>query len=382
MPFWAWTIRTRTCAPPRTRRWSACRRPARTATTSARETAKLLSEGHVFGWFQGRSEFGPRALGNRSILADPRKAEMKDMLNKRVKHRQAFRPFAPIVLAERADEIFEGERGISRSCCWPSACARNGATGSRRSFTSTAPRACRPCGRNTNERLYRLLKEFDALTGVPVLINTSFNVKGEPIVETPEDALNCFLDHRHRLSGPARHADRKEPVPQNAVSDHQDLFGNQCARPHRLDCRDARLTANGGKAHCPRSLLRRDHRRPGVFHSAGGQAPSPPNQDEHPELCPAARLFQDSDGRHARAARRAQGRRAEGDQAGIWASGRKHIREGFLRPDQGEARSETIFRATEEEADCHHRLRNRCLRSSVLPRPSRILATRSTSWRS
>ena len=79
------------------------------ATTSARETAKLLAEGHVFGWFQGRSEFGPRALGNRSIIADPRDAGMKDKLNKRVKHRQAFRPFAPIVLAERANEIFEGE---------------------------------------------------------------------------------------------------------------------------------------------------------------------------------------------------------------------------------------------------------------------------------
>src|SRR5205085_9755203 len=73
------------------------------------DAARLLSEGHVFGWFQGRSEFGPRALGNRSILADPRMAEMKDKLNKRVKHRQAFRPFAPIVLAENAGEIFEGD---------------------------------------------------------------------------------------------------------------------------------------------------------------------------------------------------------------------------------------------------------------------------------
>ena len=73
------------------------------------DAAKLLAEGNVLGWFQGGSEFGPRALGNRSILADPRDAGMKDKLNKRVKHRQAFRPFAPIVLAERAKEIFEGE---------------------------------------------------------------------------------------------------------------------------------------------------------------------------------------------------------------------------------------------------------------------------------
>ena len=78
-----------------------------------RDTAKLLAEGNVFGWFQGRSEFGPRALGGRSILADPRKAEMKDILNKRVKFRQAFRPFAPIVLAERANEIFEGDGEFS-----------------------------------------------------------------------------------------------------------------------------------------------------------------------------------------------------------------------------------------------------------------------------
>src|SRR5207244_4192101 len=75
-----------------------------------RETAKLLAQGHVIGWFQGRSEFGPRALGNRSILADPRTAQMKHKLNKQVKHRQAFRPFAPVVLAERAQEVFESNR--------------------------------------------------------------------------------------------------------------------------------------------------------------------------------------------------------------------------------------------------------------------------------
>src|SRR5205823_1459867 len=76
------------------------------STNICRDAAKLLADGHVLAWFQGRSEFGPRALGNRSILADPRKAEMKDKLNKRVKHRQAFRPFAPIVPAESANDIF------------------------------------------------------------------------------------------------------------------------------------------------------------------------------------------------------------------------------------------------------------------------------------
>jgi carbamoyltransferase len=156
------------------------------------ETAKLLSAGHVFGWFQGRSEFGPRALGDRSILADPRRAEMKDKLNKRVKHRQAFRPFAPIVLAERANEIFEGDEESPFMLL---------AKRVRPEWRDKIPAIVHVDGTarvqtvrpDHNERLYRLLKEFDSITGVPVLINTSFNVKGEPIVETPDDAIKCFL---------------------------------------------------------------------------------------------------------------------------------------------------------------------------------------------
>jgi carbamoyltransferase len=157
-----------------------------------RETARLLAEGNVFGWFQGRSEFGPRALGNRSILADPRKAEMKDKLNSRVKHRQAFRPFAPIVLAERAREIFEGDQESPFMLL---------AMGVRPEWRSRVPAIVHVDGtarvqtvrRETNARLYALLEEFDALTGVPVLVNTSFNIRGEPVVESPRDALNCFL---------------------------------------------------------------------------------------------------------------------------------------------------------------------------------------------
>src|SRR5262249_51679959 len=167
-----------------------------TSTSSANicaDTAKLLAEGHVFGWFQGRSEFGPRALGNRSILGDPRKPEMKDKLNKRVKHRQAFRPFAPVVIAERAHEIFEGE-GESPFMLL----AKN----VRPEWRDRVPAIVHVDGtarvqtirREHNERLYDLLKEFEAITGVPALVNTSFNVKGEPIVETPEDALRCFLN--------------------------------------------------------------------------------------------------------------------------------------------------------------------------------------------
>jgi carbamoyltransferase len=156
------------------------------------DTAKVLAEGKVVGWFQGRSEFGPRALGNRSILADPRTAEMKDILNKRVKFRQAFRPFAPIVLFERAREIFEGDEDSPYMLL---------AKRVRPEWIDKIPGIVHVDGtarvqtirRETNEPLYNLLKEFDAITGVPVLINTSFNVKGEPIVETPEDAMRCFL---------------------------------------------------------------------------------------------------------------------------------------------------------------------------------------------
>jgi carbamoyltransferase len=157
-----------------------------------RDTAKILSEGNVIGWFQGRSEFGPRALGNRSIIADVRKAEMKDILNKRVKHRQAFRPFAPIVLAERVNDVFEA------NCESPFMLV---AMQVRPEWRDKVPAIVHVDGtarvqtvrREENERLYQLLKEFEALTGVPVLLNTSFNVKGEPIVETPDDAMECFL---------------------------------------------------------------------------------------------------------------------------------------------------------------------------------------------
>lgn len=157
-----------------------------------RDTAKLLADQKVIGWFQDRSEFGPRALGNRSLIADPRKPEMKDILNSRVKHRQAFRPFAPIVLAERMKEIFEGEEDSPFMLI---------AKPVRPEWRDRIPAIVHVDGtarvqtvrEETNPMLYRLLKEFEALTGVPVLINTSFNIKGEPIVETPQDAVNCFL---------------------------------------------------------------------------------------------------------------------------------------------------------------------------------------------
>lgn len=166
---------------------------AKRSDNVCRDTAKLLADQRVIGWFQDRSEFGPRALGNRSLLADPRKPEMKDILNSRVKHRQAFRPFAPIVLAERMKEVFEGEEDSPFMLI---------AKPVRPEWRDKIPAIVHVDGtarvqtvrEATNPMLYRLLKEFEALTGVPVLINTSFNIKGEPIVETPEDAVACFLN--------------------------------------------------------------------------------------------------------------------------------------------------------------------------------------------
>jgi carbamoyltransferase len=165
----------------------------RTASQNvAADTAKILSEGKVVGWFQGRSEFGPRALGNRSILADPRTPEMKDILNKRVKFRQAFRPFAPIVLYERAEEIFEGTEDSPYMLI-----AKRVRPEWREKISAIVhvdgTARVQTVREETNAILYRLLKEFEALTGVPVLVNTSFNIKGQPIVESPADAMECFL---------------------------------------------------------------------------------------------------------------------------------------------------------------------------------------------
>jgi len=149
----------------------------------------LLADGKVLGCFQGRSELGPRALGQRSILFDPRRADGKHLLNARVKHREAFRPFAPAVLASRARDWFalEGDSPFMLRVCRVSAPDRLPAVthvdGTARVQTVAEDGA----------PLHRLIAAFDALTGVPVVLNTSFNVAGEPLVETPLDAVRCFL---------------------------------------------------------------------------------------------------------------------------------------------------------------------------------------------
>ena len=156
----------------------------------------MLTHGKVIGWSQGAFEFGPRALGNRSILADPRSQAMKDIVNTKIKFREPYRPFAPAVLIERASEFFALE-GCERhmparfmllvSPVKEEAKARipavTHADGSAR--LQTVPR-------HTNPRYYRLIERFGEATGVPVLLNTSFNLRGEPIVNTPAEALSTF----------------------------------------------------------------------------------------------------------------------------------------------------------------------------------------------
>jgi len=167
---------------------SARRRPANVTAAAA----DLLAKGRVIGWFQGGSEFGPRALGNRSILADPRKEGMQDHVNARVKHRQGFRPFAPSILAEHADEYFVGV-GASPFMLL-AADVRPEKRGVIPAVTHVDGTArVQTVHRETNPRYHALLSAFHERTGVPVLLNTSFNDRGEPIVETPGDAVATYL---------------------------------------------------------------------------------------------------------------------------------------------------------------------------------------------
>jgi carbamoyltransferase len=154
-------------------------------------TADLLAAGKIVGWFQGRMEAGARALGNRSILADPRDPAMKDILNHRVKHREGFRPFAPSVLAEAADDYFEGAvPSPFMLLVFPVRAARRSLVPAITHVDGTA--RVQTVTRETAPLYYRLIEAFQRRTGVPLLLNTSFNVRGEPIVCTPVDAVRCF----------------------------------------------------------------------------------------------------------------------------------------------------------------------------------------------
>ncbi len=157
----------------------------------AKEAAKEIAAGKILGWFQGRAEWGPRALGNRSIVADPRRPDMKDILNARIKHREMFRPFAPSVLAEATGEYFEN----SYPCPFMTQ-AYSVRPEKRKAIP--APTHVDGTGRlqtvtqEANPRYWGLIREFANLTGVPVVLNTSFN-DNEPIVCRPEEAIECFL---------------------------------------------------------------------------------------------------------------------------------------------------------------------------------------------
>jgi carbamoyltransferase len=157
--------------------------------------ADLLTAGKIVGWFQGRSELGPRALGQRSILADPRPPQMKDVLNARVKFREAFRPYAPLVPLERAGEWFEAPEGALES---PFMLRVMSFKPGRRAEVPAVVHVdgtgrVQTVARDANPRLHALLTTFENRTGVPILLNTSFNMSGEPIVETPEDAARCLV---------------------------------------------------------------------------------------------------------------------------------------------------------------------------------------------
>ncbi|MFO0579046.1 MAG: carbamoyltransferase C-terminal domain-containing protein [Polyangia bacterium] len=159
--------------------------------TVVAETAELLAKGKIIGWMQGRAEFGPRALGNRSILADPRSPDMKDRINGRVKFREEYRPFAPSILHECGPEYFENYQMspyMERTLVFrpevrakvPAVVHEDG-TGRLQSVTPELA-----------EKFYRLIRAFYALTGVPLLLNTSFNIMGKPIIHSVEDAMGLF----------------------------------------------------------------------------------------------------------------------------------------------------------------------------------------------
>jgi carbamoyltransferase len=184
-----------------------------------RRVAQLLADGHVVGWFQGRMEFGPRALGGRSILGDPRNPRMQSVMNLKIKFRESFRPFAPAVLREEAANWFalppdqespymlvvadvlpqrrvqpgnSEHHALSES---DDLCERVNAVRSQVPAVTHVDYSARlqTVDSARNPRFYRLLRAFQDRTGCPMLVNTSFNVRGEPLVCSPEDAIQCFL---------------------------------------------------------------------------------------------------------------------------------------------------------------------------------------------
>jgi carbamoyltransferase len=160
-----------------------------------KDVARLLADGHVVAWFNGRMEFGERALGNRSILADPRRADVKDRINASIKYRESYRPFAPSVLFDEAHKFFEVPRHFDSPYM-------ERVIPVRQRFRKALPAVTHVDGsarlhtvrREQNPRYYRVIEEFGKISGIPVVLNTSFNINGEPIVASPDDALNTFFN--------------------------------------------------------------------------------------------------------------------------------------------------------------------------------------------
>ena len=156
--------------------------------------AERIAAGDVVGWFQGRMEFGPRALGNRSIVTDPRRDDMKDILNARIKHREPFRPFAPSILAERTGEWYEQDyTSPFMILVYKTKADKRDKVPAVNHVDDTG--RLQTVERHVNPRYYRLIEAFGERTGVPVVLNTSFN-ENEPIVMTPQDAVETFQKTR------------------------------------------------------------------------------------------------------------------------------------------------------------------------------------------
>jgi carbamoyltransferase len=156
------------------------------------KVAGTLAQGSIVGWFQGSMEFGPRALGNRSILADPRDGKARDLINSRIKFRESFRPFAPAVMEEHSADYFELDRPSPyMQLVAPVRPERRSQIPAVTHIDGSA--RIQTVNSTHNPRFYRLLKEFQKQTGCPLLLNTSFNVRGEPIVESPRQAYQCLM---------------------------------------------------------------------------------------------------------------------------------------------------------------------------------------------
>ncbi|HEV7159041.1 MAG TPA: carbamoyltransferase C-terminal domain-containing protein, partial [Caulobacteraceae bacterium] len=156
--------------------------------------AEAIADGEVVGWFQGRMEWGPRALGNRSILGDPRRADMKAILNAKIKRRESFRPFAPSILAQAVGDWFEEDDAV------PFMTQVFQIRAEKRSLIPAVTHVdgsgrLQTVSREANPRYARLIEAFGRITGVPMVLNTSFN-ENEPVVCRPEEALDCFLRTR------------------------------------------------------------------------------------------------------------------------------------------------------------------------------------------